>query len=229
MPFLATSYYSYAKRCFLFFASCRQVADVLFRVHDKALRSNSQAFAKLYLPARIPFGTCVGTDDAPVVIQGVEPPEFDRLLGVIYPPYVTYHIQLSTSKVRRRFHRGSSFFADYGLTEWLMVVDLAIFWDFPAVYALALDHISNMHLSHLVIAYLSESHPLPVSWRLEAIKHFVGRRDPLSIEEARSLGEELTVWIFTAREILGEERRHQEELMEYVIHEIFDITDDDLQ
>lgn len=70
----------------VFFVSCRQVANVLFRIHDEPLRSNSQFFARRYLPSRIPLGTCVGTDDAPVVIEGVEPYEFDRLLGVIYPP-----------------------------------------------------------------------------------------------------------------------------------------------
>ena len=129
-----------------------------------------------------------------------------------------------TSNVRRRFHRGgSSFFADYGLTEWLIIIDLATIWDFCAVYNVALDHINTMHLSYLNIASISEHYPLPQSWRLDAIKHLVGRKEPLTIAEARALGAELTVCIFTTREILGEERL-DEDLMEYVICEIFTIT-----
>ena len=89
---------------------------------------------------------------------------------------------------------------------------------------MALDHINTMHLTHLEIASLSEHHPLPQCWRLEAIKHLVGRREPPSTADARALGAELTVWIFTAREILGEKRRCQEDFMEYVIHEIFNTT-----
>ena len=81
-------------------------------------------------------------------------------------------------------------------------------------------------LTSLDIARLSERYPLPLSWRLQAIKHFVGREEPLSVEEAKDLGENLTVWIFTAREILGEERRQKEDLIEYVISEIFDMTID---
>jgi hypothetical protein len=92
MPFLATSYHLFAKRCLVSFVFVEQVADVLFRVTDEPLRSNSQAFAGQFLPHHIPFGTCIGTDDAPIVIDGVEPYEFDRLLGVIYPPCVTCHI-----------------------------------------------------------------------------------------------------------------------------------------
>jgi len=176
------------------------------------LRSNSRAFAARFLPGRIPFGTCIGTDDAPIVIDGVEPYEFDRLLGVMYPP----------------FHRhGSSFFADYGLTEWLMVIDLADLWGLYAVYNYALHHIITMHpLSYLEVAILTEHHPLPLSWRLGAIRNFVGREEPPSVEEARDLGQDLTVWIFTAREILGKEGRQKEDLIEYVISEIFDMTTD---
>lgn len=134
-------------------------------------------------------------------------------------------IYVLTSNVRRRFHLGgSSFHADYGLSEWLIVVDLAAFWNFTAVYNMALDHINAMHPNHVTIAALSEHHPLPQSWRLEAIKHLVARKEPLSTAEARELGAELTVWIFTTREILGEEWRFQEDLMEYAIHEIFNIT-----
>ncbi|KAF8340959.1 hypothetical protein F5887DRAFT_425872 [Amanita rubescens] len=192
-----------------------RVADVLFRVTDEPLRSNSKAFARQFLPNHIPFGTCVGTDDAPIVIDGVEPYEFDRFLGVICPP----------------FHRhGSSFFADYGLTEWLMVLDLADLWGFYAIYNYALHHIITMNMTHpltyLDIARLSERYPLPLSWRLEAIKHLVGREEPLSVEEAKDLGENLTVWVFTTREILGEKGRQKEDLIEYVISEIFDMIID---
>jgi hypothetical protein len=48
--------------------------------------------------------------------------------------------------------------------------------------------------------------------------------DPPSTAEARVLGAELTVWIFTTREILGERGRLDEDLMECAIHEIFNIT-----
>lgn len=91
--FLVTSCHLFANRCLAFFIFVEQVADVLFRVMDEPLRSNSRTFAERFLPARIPFGTCVGTNDAPIVIDGVEPYEFDRLLGVIYPPCVTCHTQ----------------------------------------------------------------------------------------------------------------------------------------
>jgi len=111
-----------------------------------------------------------------------------------------------------------------------MVLDLADLWDFYATYNYALHNIITMDmmhpLSHLNILTLSENHPLPLSWRLEAIRHFVGREEPLSIEEAKDLGENLTVWIFTAREILGEEGRQKEDHIEYVISEIFDMIID---
>ena len=43
------------------------------------------------------------------------------------------------------------------------------------------------------------------------------------MEEAHALGKNLTVWIFTAREMLGEEGRKKENLIEYVISEIYDM------
>ena len=106
-----------------------------------------------------------------------------------------------------------------------MVLDLADHWNFYAIYNYALHNIITitMHLSYLDIAILIEQYPLPPSWRLQVIRHFVGREEPLSVEEAHALGKNLTVWIFTAREMLGEEGRKKENLIEYVISEIYDM------
>ncbi|KAK2463069.1 hypothetical protein APHAL10511_004724 [Amanita phalloides] len=185
-----------------------RVADVLFRVWDEPLRTNSQFFSDHFLPSRIPFGSCIGCDDAPIVIDGVEPYQFDRLLGVIFPP----------------FHRGaSSFFLDYGFEEWLMVLDIATKWGFFGAREIALREISHSHPKPLDIVVLCDHYPLPTSWHMDALCHFVEREQSITVEEAHVLGEVLTVTIFTAREILGEKGRRNGEYVEYVITELFDI------
>ncbi|KAF8627630.1 hypothetical protein AX15_004326 [Amanita polypyramis BW_CC] len=189
-----------------------RVADVLFRLWDEPFRASSRLFQERYFPLRAPFGACIGTDDEPIVIDGVRPYEFDRFLGVIFPP----------------FHRGaSSFFSDYHLDDWLAVLKLATAWEFPGVREIALDRIGSMHLSNIDIAILGESHPLPGLWRVEALTYFVEREEPISVEEGKEFGGELTTLLFTAREILGEEGRRNGESVKYVIREMFDLSLED--
>ncbi|KIL60092.1 hypothetical protein M378DRAFT_954562 [Amanita muscaria Koide BX008] len=191
-----------------------RVTDTLFRVLDEPFRSDSSVFGKRYgLPHSPPgFGECTGTHDNPIVIDDVKPWEFDRFLGVIFPP----------------FHFGStSFFGDYGLNEWLSVLKLSTMWDFPSVRQLALDHISSMELGNIELAVIGDKYPLPPYWWFSSLVHFVERDEPLSIDEAQQLGSALTVCIFTAREILEEEGRKREEDVGFVVREVFDITLDD--
>ena len=131
-------------------------------------------------------------------------------------------------KSQSRFHLGATtFFGDYGLNEWLSVLKLSTMWDFPSVRELALDHISSMELGNIELAVIGDKYPLPPYWWFSSLVHFVEREEPLSIGEAQELGSILTVFIFTAREILGEEGRKRGERVGYVVREVFHITLDD--
>lgn len=157
-------------------------------------------------------GRCIGSDDEPIVIDDVKPYELDRFLGVLFPP----------------FQPGStSFFGDYGLNEWLIVLDLATDWEFSPVRELALDHIAAMDIGFLELAALGDKHPLPSYWWLKSLVYFVEREEILTPEEAEFLGSLLTVHLFQAREILGEDGRKKPEDVAYVVCEIFDITLED--
>jgi hypothetical protein len=71
-----------------------QVSGILFRVWDGALRRHSKAFpvAPVSLLDKIPDGT---DDEHPLVLEGVESTDFERLLWIIYPPcapYLSIHV-----------------------------------------------------------------------------------------------------------------------------------------
>jgi hypothetical protein len=100
-------------------------------------------------------------------------------------------------------------------------------WDFPAVRELALNYISTMKLGYLDLAIIGCTYPMPPSWWHESLAYFVGRDEPISPDEAEDLGARLTALLFTAREILGEERRRNEDYVSYVVCGIFDISLDD--
>jgi hypothetical protein len=121
----------------------------------------------------------------------------------------------------------SSFFADYGINGWLAVLRLAVMWDFPAVRELALDYIGSMNLAYLDLAVIGYAYPIPPLWWHESLAHFVGRDEPISPDEAEDIGARLTALLFTAREILGEERRKNEDYVSYVVCGIFEISLDD--
>ncbi|KAF8633304.1 hypothetical protein AX17_004479 [Amanita inopinata Kibby_2008] len=179
-------------------------------VWDQPLKENSTKFAQHCGLEHVAFGECIGSDDDPLEIEDVEPHEFDRFLGVLYPPYS---------------FGSPSFFADYSLNDWLSVLNVATTWEFASVRNIALYNIHSMCPSHTDIVILSEHFPLPSRWRFDALACLCGREEPLSAKEGRKLGIDLTVLIFTAREILGEDGRSRASDVEHVVNEIFDIFD----
>ncbi|KAJ7145919.1 hypothetical protein C8R44DRAFT_601213 [Mycena epipterygia] len=174
-----------------------QVSDTLFRLWDGALRRHSTAF-----PVPVPVASpqmdnkgaagvengnvAVGTDDAhPLVLEGVESADFERLLWVIYPPVIGQCLATTPD-------------------DWTAILSLATRYAFPAIRTLALRELGALSMEDKDMDPVSKiallaKYDVPRQWAYGAFVALCARQGALELEEGRRLGVEMTVLVAGAR------------------------------
>ncbi|KAF7373438.1 hypothetical protein MSAN_00553400 [Mycena sanguinolenta] len=181
-----------------------QVSGILFRVWDGALRRHSKAFpVGVSLLDKVPDGT---DDEHPLVLEGVEPLDFERLLWIIYPPVLG---QCKATTVR----------------DWTAVLDLATRWKFPDIRELAIRELGAFEMDPIEKIELQHRYGIKRQWAYNAYVALCSRPHALDVIEGRQLGIETTVNVAFVREKLDRWGRKKPDEVKKVVTEVFDIRE----
>ncbi|KAJ6554018.1 hypothetical protein DFH09DRAFT_1166470 [Mycena vulgaris] len=182
------------------------VSGILFRLWDGALRRHSTAFP---VPApSLDDKIADGADDAhPLVLDGVDPADFERLLWIIYPPVIG---QCKATTPR----------------DWTAVLALATRWKFTAIRELALRELSGLAMDAVERIELAQRFRVRRAWAWGAYVEVCGRAHALDVIEGRQLGIETTVKVAFAREKLDKWGRKKPDEVKKVVAEVFEITEE---
>ncbi|KAJ7145915.1 hypothetical protein C8R44DRAFT_972864 [Mycena epipterygia] len=198
-----------------------QVSDTLFRLWDGALRRHSTAFP---VPVASPQmdnkggagvengNVAPGTDDAhPLVLEGIESVDFERLLWVIYPPVIGQCLATTPG-------------------DWTAILSLATRYAFPAIRTLALRELGALSMEDKDMDPVSKiallaKYDVPRQWAYGAFVALCARPGALELEEGRRLGVEMTVLVAGAREKLDKWGRKKPEEVKKVVAEVFEIAE----
>lgn len=150
------------------------------------------------------------TEDQPIVLPDVKVSEFRSLLWFLYDSSYEWSCKADpcTSK------------------KWEEVLKIADMFDMDEVCRVAiyaLDH--NVGLSDIRKISLCVRHDIDKTWTLEAMKNVCLREEPITKEEARDLGVDMTSLIAAAREtafkkVHGAKIPVSPEVMETIVQEI---------
>jgi len=183
-----------------------QVSGILFRVWDGTLRRHSKAFpiAPVSLLDKVPDGA---DDEHPLVLEGVESADFERLLWIIYPP-VLGQCKATTTR------------------DWIAILDLATRWKFPDIRELAIRELGAFEsLDAVEKIELQHRYHIKRQWAYGAYVALCSRPHALDVIEGRQLGIETTVNIAFAREKLDKWGRKKPDEVKKVVAEVFEITE----
>ncbi|KAJ7802667.1 hypothetical protein B0H14DRAFT_2464125 [Mycena olivaceomarginata] len=181
-----------------------QVSGILFRVWDGALRRHSKAFpvAPVSLLDKIPDGT---DDEHPLVLEGVESTDFERLLWIIYPP-VLGQCKATTTQ------------------DWTAILDLASRWKFADIRDLAIRELGAFEMEPVEKIELQHRYHIKRQWAYGAYVALCSRPHALDVIEGRQLGIETTVNVAFAREKLDKWGRKKPDEVKKVVAEVFEIS-----
>ncbi|KAJ6482832.1 hypothetical protein C8R47DRAFT_981856 [Mycena vitilis] len=155
-----------------------QVSGILFRL-DGTLRRHSKAFP--VPPVSLFDKVGDGADDEhPLVIEGVESADFERLLWIVYPP-VLGQCKATTPR------------------DWTAILDLATRWKFADIRDLAIRELGAFELDPVEKIELAHRYHLTRQWAYGAYVALCARPHALDVIEGRQLGIETTVNIAFAR------------------------------
>lgn len=187
-----------------------QIQDSLFCTHSFHLKRASNVFADM-LSLQNGDSCLEGkTEDQPIVLPDVKVSEFRSLLWFLYDSSYEWSCKADpcTSK------------------KWEEVLKIADMFDMDEVCRVAiyaLDH--NVGLSDIRKISLCVRHDIDKTWTLEAMKNVCLREEPITKEEARDLGVDMTSLIAAAREtafkkVHGAKIPVSPEVMETIVQEI---------
>jgi len=103
----------------------------------------------------------------------------------------------------------------------MAILDLCTKWEIKDVKSLASRELSSMDLDPIEKIEFQQKNDLNAQWAYEAYISLCSRAGPLTVEEARRLGIEITVKIFTVREGLEKWGRKKSEDVQKAVCEAF--------
>ncbi|KAJ6542589.1 hypothetical protein B0H19DRAFT_303467 [Mycena capillaripes] len=158
-----------------------QVSNILFRLWDGALRRHSKAFPSAPVSLfddKVPDGA---DDEHPLILEGIESADFERLLWIVYPP-VLGQCKATTPR------------------DWTAILDLATRWQFTDIRALAIRELGAFaDIDPVEKIELAHRYRIPPQWAYGAYIALCARPAALDVIEGRQLGIETTVNIAFAR------------------------------
>ncbi|KAJ7456312.1 hypothetical protein B0H11DRAFT_1819136 [Mycena galericulata] len=182
-----------------------QVSGILFRIWDGPFRRHSKAFP--IAPVSLLDKITDGVDDAhPLILEGVESADFERLLWIVYPPVIG---QCKASTTR----------------DWTAILDLATRWKFDDIRELAVRELAAVEIDPVEKIELQQQYGIRRQWAHSAYIALCTRPHALDIIEARQLGIETTVKVAFAREKLDKWGRKKPDEVKKVVAEVFEINE----
>jgi hypothetical protein len=177
-----------------------QVSGILFRVWDGAIRRHSKAFP-IAPVSLLDSKVADGADDAhPLVLDGVESADFERLLWIVYPPYApSLRSSHPCSPLIRVWRRVLGQCKASTTRDWIAILDLATRWKFSDIRALAIRELGAFDMDPVEKIELLHKYNIKREWAYGAYLALCARPHALDVIEGRQLGIETTVNVAFAR------------------------------
>ncbi|KAF8910872.1 hypothetical protein CPB85DRAFT_1221146 [Mucidula mucida] len=163
----------------------------LYNVHRYYFQRDSTIFEAMFsLPCpdgHTPEGQ---TDEDPIILEGIEAKDFDRLLSILYPK------NFRTCEIETK-------------EEWISVLSLATRWDFTSIRELALSRLHPNSFTASAQLNLSPADRIVLGlrfdvseWLLPAYSELCMRTEALTLEEGEILGMQNVINIAQARQAI---------------------------
>ncbi len=147
------------------------------------------------------------TDEDPIILEGIEAKDFDRLLSILYPKCVNVSFKIvCPSLIPRRNFRTCEIETK---EEWISVLSLATRWDFTSIRELALSRLHSNSFTASAQLNLSPADRIVLGlrfdvseWLLPAYSELCMRTEALTLEEGEILGMQNVINIAQARQAI---------------------------
>lgn len=179
-----------------------QVEDTLYRLHSFHLQRATTRFDAITKSLGDHAGVKEGGgDDHPLVLEGVQSLDFAHLLWFFYDSAYKWCVDL-LCQAATVFTCGRSGIVDHALTpKWESVLLVAETFDMKQVAKVACFALGRAGaLSDVRKIGLAAKHDLGKNWAVEELKRVIAREAPLTTEEGRELGTDLTIALAASRE-----------------------------
>ncbi|KAH9833508.1 uncharacterized protein C8Q71DRAFT_187788 [Rhodofomes roseus] len=157
------------------------VEETLFNIHRYFLKRDSPVFQDMF-SMHSDEGR---SDDSPILLEGTKSVDFACLLACLYPRSVGEVDEMHAE-------------------EWAAVIDLAVKWQFDAVFKLAVKQMKSPYMNSPTLALqiaTARRHNMD-SWYVEAVLKMCERSRPISPEEGEQLGLLETIRVSAMRQKL---------------------------
>ncbi|KAG6864789.1 hypothetical protein C0991_007163 [Blastosporella zonata] len=162
-----------------------KIKDTLFKVWDGSFRRHSEFFssASFHPLLDIDKGVEGSDDEHPLVLEGVEVTDFEKLLWIIYPPVI-------------------GAFKAKTAQDWTAVLDLASRWKFKDIRELSIKELAKFEIDPIEKIELQQKYEVKRQWAWSAFNTLCSRTNGLDVGEGRRLGVETVIDISAVRERL---------------------------
>ncbi|KAF5365925.1 hypothetical protein D9758_006684 [Tetrapyrgos nigripes] len=155
------------------------VENTIYKVHRYFFQRDSAIFDAMFTlpspPGESPEGE---SDENPICLHGISSQDFDRLLSILYPlDFLEYEMKT--------------------VEEWTSILDLASRWDFSSLCRLAVNNLYTITSAADKI-YLGHMYEV-TEWLVPAYTELCVRQEPLTLQEGRRLGVDITTSIGQVR------------------------------
>jgi len=179
-----------------------QTEDVLFNLWQITFLRHSAWFREQLKGPEVP--PC--NDGYPMFLEGVKSSEFERLLWILYPQVIGKY-RASTAE------------------DWVIILDLATRWEFQDVRELAITQLDGMKFDAVDKLEVMKKYKVDSQWGYSAITELCSRTHPLTVEEGRKLGIELSINICRIRERLEKWGRMKANEVKKVVNEVLELQE----
>ncbi|KAG6857750.1 hypothetical protein H0H87_004166 [Tephrocybe sp. NHM501043] len=181
------------------------IKNTLFKIWDGSFRRHSEFFSRAsFSLLEVDKGIEGSDDEHPLVLDGVEVGDFEKLLWIVYPPVI------GTFKTKTA-------------QDWTAVLDLASRWKFKDIRELAIKELAKFEIDPIEKIELQQKYEVKRQWAWSAFNALCSRTNGLDVAEGRRLGVETVIDISAVREKLEKWGRKKPDEVRKAVADIFEL------
>ncbi|KAF8070386.1 hypothetical protein FPV67DRAFT_1668243 [Lyophyllum atratum] len=160
-----------------------KVNETLFKVWDGSFLRHSEFFQAVTSLLDIDTAAEGSDGEHPLILDGVQVADFERLLWIIYPPVIGEFRAKTTQ-------------------DWVAILDLSTRWKFRDIRKLSIKELAKLEIDPVEKIELMLKYEVKQQWAYSAFIALCSRADGLDVSEGQKLGVEPVIKIALVREKL---------------------------
>ncbi|KAI6004922.1 hypothetical protein EDD15DRAFT_1025469 [Pisolithus albus] len=159
------------------------VEGSLFKVPREPFEKESEVFCGMFSLPQGSSGVVEGlSDENPIRIDGTSKDDFEQLLKAL---------------LHRKYDSQPNL--PHGIEQWTSVLKLSTAWNFESLRQASIDALMESGIGAVDRVVLSQQYHIK-GWLLPALNELARRQEPISLEEAKRMGIDITVQLASVRE-----------------------------